>query len=69
MAIQTTQLTRVFSYNGLELPDIGGGMTPNEVRDLYSATYPELATASVEGPEIRGDRMVYTFKRAVGTKG
>ena len=69
MAVKATQATRAYSYNGIDLPDPGAHMSNEEVRELYSATYPELTTANLEGPEVRGDRLVYTFRRAVGTKG
>lgn len=67
--MEINQLTRVFSYNGMELPDPGIKLSALEVRDIYSAAYPELNTAAVEGPETRNDRLVYTFRRAAGTKG
>ena len=63
------QLAREFHYNGLSLPDPGAQHTPEQVRDMYSAAYPEITTAAIEGPEKKGDKLVYTFKRAVGTKG
>lgn len=63
------QLAREFHYNGLSLPDPGAHHTPEQVRDMYSAAYPEITTAAIEGPEKKGDKLVYTFKRAVGTKG
>lgn len=69
MAIQVNQLTRVFKYNGVSLPDPSPDMKPEEVRDLYSATYAELATAGVEGPETKGNQLIYSFRKAVGTKG
>jgi PRTRC genetic system protein C len=37
-----------------------GGNTPN---------YPEIATASVSGPEATGSALRYTFSRAIGSKG
>lgn len=67
MAIE--QAVRVFRFNGIELPDPGAHMSPDQVRDLYSANFPELATAAVEGPSASGNRLVYEFRRAVGTKG
>ena len=44
-------------------------MTPDAVMHFYSHSYPELTTATVQGPEIRDDRSVYTFKTTLGTKG
>lgn len=63
------QAVRVFRYSGIELPDPGAHMSPDQIRNLYSATYPELTAAAVEGPTASGDRLVYEFRRAVGTKG
>lgn len=67
--MKINQLKRVFKYNGVTLPDPSPDMTPDEVRDLYSATYAELATASVDEPETKGNQLVYLFRKAVGTKG
>lgn len=69
MSLQVATLTRSFRYAGVTLPDPGSSLSPDSVRDLYTAHYPELATATVEGPEQQGGELVYTFKRAVGTKG
>jgi PRTRC genetic system protein C len=43
--------------------------TPDAVMSYYANLYPELTTASVHGPEIREDRVVYEFKITIGTKG
>ena len=68
MAIEVTQITRRYRYNGVSLPDIPG-MEPKDVRDVYSAQYPELLSAEVEQGEITNGVQEITFKRAVGTKG
>jgi PRTRC genetic system protein C len=67
MTIET--MTREFRYDNLRLPDIGQKLTVEEVRTAYSATYPEIATASVTGPEAIGNKLVYHFSKAIGTKG
>ncbi len=69
MALQTQTLERSFRYNSIDLPDPGPQYTIEQVRDLYSATYPEIVSAGVDGPEEREGKLVYTFRRAVGTKG
>lgn len=51
------------------LADPDQNMTPDQVMQFYSNTYPELVTASVHGPKYEGDTMMYTFKTTVGTKG
>ena len=63
------QVVREFHFNGLVLPDINPTAEPDNVRVIYSATYAELVTATVEGPEFRNGRCIYHFKRSVGTKG
>ena len=66
-------LERVFTFrNGsvdITLQDPNSDMQPNEVMDFYSNSYPELTTATVHGPEIENDRVVYRFKTTIGTKG
>jgi PRTRC genetic system protein C len=68
MAIEVKQITRRYLYNGVTLPDIQG-MEPKEVRDVYSAQYPELVSADIELGEISNGIQEITFKRAVGVKG
>lgn len=69
MPIETRSLERSFSYNGLRLPDPDSRLTPEQVRDLYASTYPEITTAVVEGPDASGATLQYKFTRAIGTKG
>lgn len=68
MAIEVQAIKRRYLYNGVTLPDILG-MDPKEVRDVYSAQYPELVSAEIELGEVRDGVQEITFKRAVGTKG
>lgn len=67
MKVET--LIRSFVYGGMELLDPNPTFTVTQVRDMYAAAYPEITTAVIEGPERKADKLVYTFKRAVGTKG
>ncbi|WP_175980923.1 PRTRC system protein C [Burkholderia sp. BCC1630] len=67
--MQIETLAREFSYNGAKLADPAPTFTLQQVRDFYSQTYPELTNAEIEGPVVKGNRNVYTFRRAVGTKG
>lgn len=66
-------LPRVFIFKDKEqeirLSDPSGNYTPEQVMNFYSGTYPILTTAKVEGPEIRGDQIEYTFITTLGTKG
>jgi len=62
-------ITRKFIYNGTELPDPNPAAGVEHVRDALAATHPELATAAIDGPEVKGAVHTYTFVRSVGTKG
>ena len=68
MSIEVTPIVRTFTYNGILLPDVPG-LAPREVRDLYSAQYPELVSAEVEAGSVANGRQDFTFRKAVGTKG
>ncbi len=68
MTIEVSEIKRCYRYNGINLPDVPG-MSPREVRDLYSAQYPELVSADIDMGEIRNGVQEITFRRAVGTKG
>jgi PRTRC genetic system protein C len=67
--IDAKVLSRSFTYNGVKLPDPDPRMTPEDVKAAYSHQYPELATAALTGPEASGEQLIYSFVRAIGTKG
>jgi PRTRC genetic system protein C len=67
MKVET--LAREFSFNGVRLPDPNPKLTVDEVRNLYATAYPDITTAAIEGPEAVGNRLIYRFSRAIGTKG
>lgn len=69
MALQVQVLTRTFAFNDVPLPDPGSDFTVEEVKDLYSAQYPDLSTALIAEPEMKDDVAHYKFVRNVGTKG
>ena len=67
--MQTGVLTREFSFNGLKLPDPDPKLSPEQVRSMLAMLYPDIATASITGPEAVGDKLRYNFVRAIGAKG
>jgi PRTRC genetic system protein C len=69
MALTVAKMTRTFDFLGVRLPDPNPSMGVDDVKAFYAAQYPELATAVVNGPEATGDKMRYTFDRAIGSKG
>jgi PRTRC genetic system protein C len=68
-SLKTEVLLREFYYNGDRIPDPGPELTVDQVRDLLTPNYPEIATATVSGPEDTGSVLRYTFSRAIGSKG
>ena len=44
-------------------------MEIEQVRELPTPSYPEIATATMTGPEDTGTALRYTFSRAIGSKG
>ena len=69
MSVDIKTLKRVFKYGSINLPDPGANFLPDEVRELYCATYAELNNAVTEGPQTTDRSLVYEFVIAVGTKG
>jgi len=67
MTIET--MTREFRYDSVRLPDPDPRLSIEEVRTAFSATYPEIATAAVTGPEAVGNKLVYHFAKAIEIRG
>ena len=67
MTIET--MDREFRYDNLRLPDPSRKLSLDEVRMAFSATYPEIATASVTGPEAIGNKLVYHFSKSIEIRG
>jgi PRTRC genetic system protein C len=67
--MKTAAMKRQFSFAGLKLPDPDPRMSVEEVRGVLALQYPEIATASLTGPEAIGETLKYTFERAIGSKG
>lgn len=67
--LKTEMLLREFYFNGVRIPDPAPSMSVEEVRDFLTPTYPEIATATLTGPDATGSSMCYTFARAIGSKG
>ena len=68
-SLKAEVLLREFNYNGVRIPDPAPQMSVEQVRDLLTPTYPEIATATLTGPEDTGTTLSYTFSRAIGSKG
>ncbi len=67
--MEIEQLIREFKYNGVALADPGAMLSLEQVRDFYASVYPEILSADIEGPQQVAGKQIYTFRRAVGTKG
>jgi len=67
-ALKLQVITRQFHYNGTKLPDPGVGLSPEQVREVYAAAYPELTTANISSPVIKGNLQIFSFEVSAGTK-
>ena len=67
--LQAQVLLREFNYNGVRIPDPAPQTSVEQVRDLLTPQFPEIATATLTGPEDTGTTLRYTFNRAIGSKG
>lgn len=67
--LKISTLPREFVFNGSRIPDPDPQMSIEQVRDLLTPSYPEIATATVTGPEDTGTGLRYSFSRAIGSKG
>jgi len=67
--VQASVVTREFNFNGVKIPDPDKTLSPEEVRSVLATMYPDIATASITGPEAVGDKLRYNFVRAIGVKG
>jgi PRTRC genetic system protein C len=67
--LKTSSLAREFVFNGSRIPDPDPQMTIEQIRDLLTPSYPEIATATMTGPEDTGTSLRYSFSRAIGSKG
>jgi len=53
----------------IKLADPDTTLSPQDIMNFYSNSYPILTTAKVEGPEILEDAVQYQFVSTLGTKG
>jgi PRTRC genetic system protein C len=67
--MQASSVTREFTFNGVKLPDPDPKLSPEEVRAVLATMYPDIATASITGLEAVGDKLRYSFVRAISAKG
>ncbi|MDX6463069.1 MAG: hypothetical protein QOE55_6766, partial [Acidobacteriaceae bacterium] len=54
---------------GTRIPDPDPKLSVEQVREVLTPSFPDLATASLIGPEDTGNSLRYTFSRAIGSKG
>jgi len=68
-ALIVTEVSRQIVYEGRTLADVNPEASVADVLAVHALSLPELATAVVEGPELKEGQRVYTVKKRLGTKG
>lgn len=73
MALQVNTPKREFilkrGNETITLPDPHPEMSMQEVINHYKPKYPEISTASLEGPKVEENKAVYRFSTVMGDKG
>jgi PRTRC genetic system protein C len=67
--MKINHVEREFVYHGTTLADPNPNFSIEEVRSFYATQFPELTNAAITGPETVGERLRYSFERAIGSKG
>jgi len=61
-------MARIFVYDGREFPDPDTNKSVEEVKQMMTDFFPELANAEVK-EAARGEDTLYEFVKKVGVKG
>ena len=67
--MESHELSRYFEFNGVRLPDINSKLSVEEIRTAYAHQYPDIATATITGPEAVGDKLRYSVLASHRLKG
>ena len=66
----TSKYPREFAYGANNIADPDPSWSPEKVvQHLAASGYPEMTTATVDGPKVVGKKNVYTISRKTPTKG
>src|ERR1700692_115167 len=68
-SVTVKALHREFFYNGTRIPDPAPNLTVEQVRELLTPSYPEIATATLARPGGTRGALPSTFHRGSGAKG
>ena len=69
MPIEIKKLKRVFSYNGMEIPDPNPNVSPKQALEIISTQFPELANGKIEPAVTEGGVSTFAIQVVAGTKG
>jgi PRTRC genetic system protein C len=62
-------MERELRLNGVKIPDPNPSAPIEQVRQILAATYPDITTATMEGPTVEGSKEIFSWKREAGSKG
>lgn len=69
-ALDTSKYPRQFMYGTVALADPNKAWSPEKVVQHFAAAgYPEMTTATVDGPKVTGSKQIFTISRKTPTKG
>lgn len=68
--MQINHLTRVYRYDGIDLPVPPHlANDPQALRAYHATLYPAILNAETVDAGVSGDALVTEYRRAIGTKG
>jgi PRTRC genetic system protein C len=68
--MKVSKVKRVFEFKEIQLPDPGENMTPDQVIDFYSNTYPEMLNSNyIESLDQEKQVLTIEIVKVSGTKG
>ena len=67
--MESHQLLAISNLMAFDFQIFTPTLSVEEIRAAYAHQYPDIATATITGPEAVGDKLRYQFTRAIGSKG
>jgi len=68
-APESVKAARTFIYDGRTQPDPDPSLSPEKVKELMSAFYPELANAEIREHKAKDGSSSFEFIKKIGVKG
>jgi len=65
----SSKLLRAFKFDNQIIEDFNPALTPEEIKEHLSGSYPQLTNAKILNKGIQDDKILFEFQTIIGTKG